>query len=50
FGLIIASLSAFAAIWGLMRFLERFSTWPFVFYRAAIGILLLAGAAAGWLA
>ncbi|HEV2507232.1 MAG TPA: undecaprenyl-diphosphate phosphatase [Mesorhizobium sp.] len=50
FGLVIASLSAFAAIWGLMRFLERFSTWPFVFYRAAIGILLLVGAAAGWLA
>lgn len=50
FGLVIASLSAFAAIWGLMRFLERFSTWPFVFYRAAIGILLLIGAAVGWLA
>lgn len=50
FGLVIASLSAFAAIWGLMRFLERFSTWPFVFYRAAIGILLLVGATAGWLA
>ncbi len=50
FGLVIASLSAFAAIWGLMRFLERFSTWPFVFYRAAIGILLLVGAAVGWLA
>lgn len=25
-GLLVASLSAFAAIWGLMRFLERFST------------------------
>ena len=50
FGLVIASLSAFAAIWGLMRFLERFSTWPFVFYRAAIGILLLVGATVGWLA
>lgn len=49
FGLVIASLSAFAAIWGLMRFLERFSTWPFVFYRAAIGILLLVGASVGWL-
>ena len=50
FGLVIASLSAFAAIWGLMRFLERFSTWPFVFYRAAIGILLLVGTTVGWLA
>ncbi|HEY8066702.1 MAG TPA: undecaprenyl-diphosphatase UppP [Methylosinus sp.] len=44
-GLVVASLSAFAAIWGLMRFLERFSTWPFVVYRAFIGVVLLAGAA-----
>ena len=29
-GLIVASLSAFAAIWGLLRILERFSAWPFV--------------------
>jgi hypothetical protein len=28
FGLVVASVSAFFAIWGLMRFLERFSTWP----------------------
>ncbi|CAN2534710.1 Undecaprenyl-diphosphatase [Methylocapsa aurea] len=48
-GLVVASLSAFAAIWGLMRFLERFSTWPFVVYRAFIGVVLLAGAATGLL-
>ncbi|WP_036293878.1 undecaprenyl-diphosphate phosphatase [Methylosinus sp. PW1] len=48
-GLVVASISAFAAIWGLMRFLERFSTWPFVAYRAFIGVVLLAGAATGLL-
>jgi undecaprenyl-diphosphatase len=48
-GLIVASISAFFAIWGLMRVLERFSTWPFVVYRFLLGIFILAGAAAGWL-
>jgi undecaprenyl-diphosphatase len=42
-GLVVASISAFAAIWGLLRILERFSAWPFVVYRALIGVLLLAG-------
>ena len=42
-GLVIASISAFAAIWSLMRILERFSAWPFVAYRAIIGIALLLG-------
>ncbi|MCW6507503.1 undecaprenyl-diphosphatase UppP [Lichenifustis flavocetrariae] len=49
-GLIVGSISAFAAIWGLMRILERFSAWPFVIYRIVIGIVLLAGAGMGWLA
>jgi undecaprenyl-diphosphatase len=48
-GLIIASISAFAAIWGLMRILERFSAWPFVIYRLALGIVLLLSVALGWL-
>ena len=48
-GLVVGALSALAAIWGLMRFLERFSTWPFVAYRILLGLLLLAGAATGWL-
>ena len=48
-GLIIASLSAFVAIWGLLRILERFSAWPFAVYRALIGAVLLAGVATGWL-
>jgi undecaprenyl-diphosphatase len=49
FGLLIASISAFAAIWGLMRILERFSAWPFVIYRGLMGLFLLAGVYLGWL-
>ncbi|VTZ21448.1 Undecaprenyl-diphosphatase 2 (fragment) [Methylocella tundrae] len=49
FGLVIASISAFGAIWGLLRILERFSAWPFVAYRALIGIFLLVAVFAGWL-
>ena len=41
-GLVIASLSAFVAIGGLLRILERFSAWPFAVYRAFIGAVLLA--------
>jgi undecaprenyl-diphosphatase len=49
FGLIIASVSAFGAIWGLLRILERFSAWPFVAYRFVLGIVLLISVALGWL-
>jgi undecaprenyl-diphosphatase len=40
-GLFTAALSAFVAIWSLMRVLERFSAWPFVVYRAAMGVYLI---------
>jgi len=46
-GLVVASISAFAAIWSLMRVLERFSAWPFVIYRGLLGVGLLAGLAMG---
>jgi undecaprenyl-diphosphatase len=49
-GLIVASISAFFAIWGLMRVLERFSAWPFVVYRGILGTAVLAGNATGLLA
>lgn len=49
-GLAVGTVSAFAAIWGLMRVLERFSAWPFVIYRIVLGLLLLGGVASGWLA
>ena len=48
-GLVVASISAFFAIWGLMRVLERFSAWPFVIYRGLLGVVLLIGVATGWL-
>lgn len=48
-GLIVGCISSFVAIWGLMRFLERFSTWPFVIYRVALGVVILFGVfALGW--
>lgn len=46
-GLGAGSLSAFLAIWTLMRFLERFSAWVFVLYRALLGLVLLAGVYTG---
>jgi undecaprenyl-diphosphatase len=46
-GLVTASLSAFAAIWLLMRILEQFSSWPFVAYRILLGVFLLWAAFAG---
>jgi undecaprenyl-diphosphatase len=49
-GLIVASVSAFFAIWGLMRILEKFSTWPFVGYRFLIGVIILVGVTGGWFA
>jgi undecaprenyl-diphosphatase len=49
-GLVVASISAFFAIWGLMRVLERFSAWPFVIYRGLLGVVLLLSVAMGWLA
>jgi undecaprenyl-diphosphatase len=48
-GLVVASISAFFAIWSLMRILERFTAWPFVIYRGMLGGVLLIGVATGWL-
>jgi len=49
FGLVIASLSAFAAIWGLLRILERYSAWPFAVYRGLMGVFLFLSVYFGWL-
>jgi undecaprenyl-diphosphatase len=49
-GLVVASVSAFFAIWSLMRILERFSSWPFVIYRFALGVIILVGVTIGWFA
>ncbi|MBS0232355.1 MAG: undecaprenyl-diphosphate phosphatase [Proteobacteria bacterium] len=49
-GLLSGTIAAFFAIWGLLRILENFSSWPFVIYRALMGLMLILGAAAGFLA
>lgn len=49
-GLLVASISAFFAIWSLLHILERFSSWPFALYRGFLGGLLLTGVAIGALA
>ena len=49
FGLFIASIAAFAAIWGLLRVLEKFSAWPFVVYRFLMGVFLLVAVWMAWL-
>jgi undecaprenyl-diphosphatase len=49
-GIGVAAVSAFFAIWGLMKILENFSSWPFVIYRFLLGIVILVGVATGWLA
>lgn len=49
-GIAVGSVSAYVAIWSLLHILERFSSWPFVFYRAFLGGLLITGVAIGLLA
>jgi undecaprenyl-diphosphatase len=48
-GLAFGAVSSLVAIWTLMRVLERFSAWPFVAYRAVLGVVLVGGALAGLL-
>lgn len=48
-GLGTASLTAFATIYGLLHFLEKRTTWPFVVYRFLMGAALIAGVATGLL-
>ncbi|MBW3631812.1 MAG: undecaprenyl-diphosphate phosphatase [Chloroflexi bacterium] len=40
-GLMASALAGFAAIWGLLRYLQRASTAVFIIYRIGLGILLL---------
>jgi undecaprenyl-diphosphatase len=47
-GILVSGLSGFAAIWGLLRYLERAGTGVFIAYRFALGVALLALVAAGF--
>jgi undecaprenyl-diphosphatase len=48
-GLLFASVTAFIAIYALLRYLERRSTWIFVWYRLMFGVAIVAAVAAGYL-
>lgn len=47
-GLLTASISSFLGLWLLMKILDRWSAWPFAFYRVALGAFLLLLVARGW--
>jgi undecaprenyl-diphosphatase len=47
-GFVIALISGYAAIWFLLRFLQRNSTLPFIVYRVVVGVLLIALVLAGF--
>ncbi|HEY9647437.1 MAG TPA: undecaprenyl-diphosphate phosphatase, partial [Chroococcidiopsis sp.] len=46
-GLLAALLSSYGAIAFLLRFLQRHSTWVFVWYRLAFGLVIILGIVAG---
>jgi undecaprenyl-diphosphatase len=40
-GLVASALAGFAAIWGLLRYLQRASTVVFIVYRIVLGVVLI---------
>jgi len=48
-GLASGSAAAYFALWGLVRYLRDHTAWVFAWYRVILGIVLLFGAARGWL-
>jgi undecaprenyl-diphosphatase len=48
-GLSFASVTAFVAIYALLHYLERRSTWIFVWYRLMFGVAIVGAIAAGYL-
>ena len=48
-GLISSAVFSYLAIAWLIKFLQRRSTWVFVWYRLVFGILILVAVAAGWI-
>jgi undecaprenyl-diphosphatase len=40
-GLAASALAGFAAIWGLLRYLQRASTAVFIVYRIVLGVVLI---------
>ena len=48
-GLLFASVTAFLAIYGLLHYLERRSTWIFIWYRLLFGVAIVAAISTGYL-
>lgn len=48
-GVLSGSVASYVAIWGLVRYLERHTSWVFAWYRVALGIAILVGAGLGLL-
>ena len=48
-GIATASVSAFIAVFGLLRYLEKHSTYVFAWYRMLLGVGLIVGALMGYL-
>jgi undecaprenyl-diphosphatase len=48
-GLLFASVTAFIAIYGLLRYLEKRSTWIFVWYRLIFGVGIVVAVMGGYL-
>ncbi len=48
-GLVSATISAFAAVFWLLSYLEKHSTYLFAWYRIVLGFFLIIGAYFGWL-
>jgi undecaprenyl-diphosphatase len=47
-GIVTAGLAGWAAVWGMLRLIRTRSFMPFVFYRCALGAVVLVILAAGW--
>ena len=47
-GFLVAAVTGYAAIWLLLRFLQRNSTLPFIVYRVVVGLSLIALVLAGF--
>ena len=45
----VAFISGYASIWFLLRYLKSHTTHVFIWYRYALGVVMIALLASGWL-
>lgn len=48
-GVVVAAVTGYAGVAFLLRFVQKHTVWPFVWYRLALGGALLAAITVGWL-